>query len=402
MKVKITLDKPHIVSLGPTVEEAGWGTHQFPAINTDDDGNIGISFHGAKDLIEAYGTEPYLNISYDKGCTWKEVALAEVSYTKARFGTKLPNGDRYLVETRAPIETDASKLPEPLPFYHDFLKYYPVENIPDSMLDKRWRYLVLEKGKNIPEYKYLDFDKTGLCITASNGSLVPPFPFGRIRVDNEGTVWQTSYGRSRNPDNLGFSPYYNAHYYVFSKDCDYIYQKSWIPYVPDTRIFNNAFNAEGFCESDISFLKDGSCITLMRTGSNTPSFLSRSTDKGYTWSKPVLFDDKGVWPCLCMLPCNVLLASYGRPGFYIRATADPTGLYWDAPIELITPNDRTLERNTPISIYNWTSRVGTCSYSDMIALDENTAMVVYSDFFVPDEKGIKRKAILARKIHVDV
>ena len=59
-------------------------------------------------------------------------------------------------------------------------------------------------------------------------------------------------------------------------------------------------------------------------------------------------------------------------------------------------------KETPISIYNQTSRRGTCSYSDMIALNENTAMVVYSDFFVPDEFGIKRKAILTRKIHVDI
>lgn len=402
MKVKLVLDEPVVVSLGPTVEEAGWGTHQFPAINTDDDGNIGISFHGAKDLMEAYGTEPYLYISKDIGKTWNKVNSEDVHNAKTHFGIKLPNGDRYWMETRTPVAVDASRLPEPFPFHSDTVKYYPAEGIADDMLDKRWRYLVLEKGKNLPEYKYFEYDKNGLCIVSSNGALVPPFPFGRIRIDNEGTVWQTTYRRSRNPDNLGFSPYYNTHYYTFSKDYNYLHQRSWIPYIPDTRNFKDSFTTEGFAESDIAFLEDGSCITLMRTGSDTPSFLSRSTDKGYSWSKPVIFDDKGVWPCLCMLPCKVLLASYGRPGFYVRATADPTGLYWDSPIEIITSNDRTCERNTPISIYNQTSRRGTCSYSDMVALDENTAMVVYSDFFVPDEKGIKRKAILARKIHVDI
>jgi hypothetical protein len=402
MRVKIRLEEPTIVSLGPTVEEAGWGTHQFPSINYDDDGNIGISFHSAKDQIEAYGTEPYLYISNDKGKTWNMVDSKDVHNVKTRFCTKLPNGERYLVETRTPVQTDTSRLNEPLPFHHDTLKYYSAESIPDDMLDKRWRYLILKKGQTVPGYSYFNYDDKGLCIVSSNGSLVPPFPFGRLRIDNEGTVWQTTYNRSRNPDNLGFSPYYNSQYFTFKDDYTYIYQRSWIPYTPDTRLFKNAFQTEGFCEADIAFLDDGSCITLMRTGSNTPSFLSRSTDKGYTWSKPVLFDDKGVWPCLCKLQCGVLLASYGRPGFYVRATADPTGLYWDAPVELITSNDRTSERNTPISIYNWTSRVGTCSYSDMMVLDENTAMVVYSDFFYPDEKGIKRKAILARKIHVDV
>ncbi|MDD3092770.1 MAG: sialidase family protein [Clostridia bacterium] len=402
MKVKLTLDEPVIVSLGPTVEEASWGTHQFPAINTDDTGNIGVTFHGAKDLIEAYGTEPCLYISKDKGKTWEEVDSKDVHNTKTRFGIKLPNKDRYTMETRTPVKVDTSKLPEPMPFQHDTIKLYPAEGVSDEMLDKRWRYLVLSEGQDVPEYKYFDYDKKGLCITSSYDALVPPFPFGRIRIDHENTVWQTTYRRSRNPDNLGFSPYYNTHYYTFSQDYNYLYQASWIPYIPDTRIFKNSFVTEGFAESDIAFLPDGSCITLMRTGSDTPSFLARSTDKGRTWSKPVVFDDKGVWPCLCVLPCNVTLASYGRPGFYIRATADPTGLSWDAPVELITSNDRTCERNTPISIYNQTSRRGTCSYSDMIALNENTAMVVYSDFFVPDEFGIKRKAILTRKIHVDI
>jgi len=41
-----------------------------------------------------------------------------------------------------------------------------------------------------------------------------------------------------------------------------------------------------------------------------------------------------------------------------------------------------------------------CSYTDMIALDECTALLIYSDFNYPDENGIPRKSILTRKIHI--
>lgn len=402
MKVKLTLDEPVIVSQGPTVEEAGWGTHQFPAINKDDSGNIGVTFHRAKDSMEAYGTEPYLYVSKDNGNSWKQIPDELVHDTKTHFGTRLPNGDRLWVETRTPIPVDIAKLPEPILKKYTNLTYYAAEDIKNSLLEKRWRYLVLKNGETTPEYKYISQEFKGMNIWCTNGALVPPFPFGHIRIAPDNTVWQTTYMASRNPENFGMSPYYNSHFFKFSQDFNSLSHSSWIPYIPDTRTFADSFLAEGFGEPDIVFMEDGSCITVIRTGASTPSFLARSTDQCKTWSKPVIFDDKGVWPCLCKLNNKVTLASYGRPGFYIRATSDPHGLTWDEPVEIITSKDRTCERNTKIDVYNHTSRMGTCSYSDMVALDDNTAMVVYSDFFVPDEYGVKRKTILTRKVHVSV
>ena len=37
---------------------------------------------------------------------------------------------------------------------------------------------------------------------------------------------------------------------------------------------------------------------------------------------------------------------------------------------------------------------------EIIPLDADTALLVYSDFYVPDSKGIKRKSILCRTITV--
>ena len=37
----------------------------------------------------------------------------------------------------------------------------------------------------------------------------------------------------------------------------------------------------------------------------------------------------------------------------------------------------------------------------MVALDDCSALLFYSDFYYPDEDGIKRKTILCRKITVE-
>ena len=115
-----------------------------------------------------------------------------------------------------------------------------------------------------------------------------------------------------------------------------------------------------------------------------PSYFARSTDHGKTWSKPAIFDQVGVLPQLLPFRCGVTLASYGRPGVYLRASADETGLCWEDPIDLGVPK---------------ISR-GSCCYTSMIALDDTGALVAYSHFQYPDSDGIPKKTLLIRKIRV--
>ena len=132
-------------------------------------------------------------------------------------------------------------------------------------------------------------------------------------------------------------------------------------------------------------MPDGSMITLLRTGSDLPSYLARSTDGGHSWTKPVKFDKCGVLPMLLHLKCGVTLASYGRPGRYIRATTDPSGLEWEKPYMLDPP---VFPRRS-------------CYYHEMLEIDERIAMLAYTDFHVKDRNGTERKSILVRTIHVE-
>jgi len=43
---------------------------------------------------------------------------------------------------------------------------------------------------------------------------------------------------------------------------------------------------------------------------------------------------------------------------------------------------------------------GTCSYSGLVALDDASALVTYSDFSYPNAQGIPVKTILARRVTV--
>lgn len=116
-----------------------------------------------------------------------------------------------------------------------------------------------------------------------------------------------------------------------------------------------------------------------------PVYSARSQDSGKTWSKPMVFDKVGVWPRLLALKCGVTLASYGRPGLYLRATNDPTGQKWENPIIIITPS----------GVYD-----DTCAYSALMALDDNTALMVYSDFKHKIADGSTRKAIQVRRLTI--
>lgn len=96
----------------------------------------------------------------------------------------------------------------------------------------------------------------------------------------------------------------------------------------------------------------------------------------------------GVWPCLLTLKCGVTLATYGRPGIRVRATDDPACLNWNEPIE----NLESIREPEPYPGH--TLNTASCCYTNMVALDDRTAALVYSDFRVKDEQGIPRKSMM--------
>ena len=100
-------------------------------------------------------------------------------------------------------------------------------------------------------------------------------------------------------------------------------------------------------------------------------------------------------PVAISLKCGVTLATYGRPGCFVRMSTDPEARVWEEPIEVVhsdgTPNDNE----------NCVDVLATCGYSDLVEIDDHTAGLAYSDFTVCDEEGNPRKCLMFRTITVE-
>lgn len=388
MSIKLSFGKPAVVSYGPTYAEAGWGTHQFPVIRRLPDGRIAASFHIVGDTTEDYGLEKGWAVSSDGGQSFAPVSPQELPAIKARFGTRLPSGRYLRGVTPKPYKIDDA-LHAALTKKMGRRKFcLGVEEIPDGLFEKdTWRFAISGPDSLQEEEFFSDLDFPGMTLGLTTGAIIRPFSFGPIKVAPDGSVWIAHYSHGRNPENLGFTSFYACYYFRSTDEGRSFHLQSWNQYLPDTWAFPDAFTTEGFCEPDICFMPDGSMITLMRTGSYTPSYLARSTDDGRSWSKPVLFDRCGVLPQLLHLPCGVTLASYGRPGLFVRATDDPSGMRWEAPIELMPYDAEQTFKSS-------------CSYTDLLEVDDRTALMAYTDFKVDDGTGTLRKTVLVRTIHV--
>ena len=69
----------------------------------------------------------------------------------------------------------------------------------------------------------------------------------------------------------------------------------------------------------------------------------------------------------------------------------------------MTDNDRSPLANQPPIRPNFHQWSGSCCNTDIVALNKNKALLVYSDFYTPDpaDNGIKKKAIKTVEITVD-
>ena len=233
------------------------------------------------------------------------------------------------------------------------------------------------------------------------GVLIVPQPRGKLTKAPDGTLWMTHYDTGCNPVTGEFNKY-AANYLFSTRDGRTWNLKHYLPFTPKT---DEETRWEGYSENSMTFAPDGSYIRVIRgyakyyaTGkpcAHGPSYLVRSTDKGETWSDPVIFDDRGVWPVLLTLKCGVTLCGYGRPGFFIRATDDPACLKWEDRIEIVhssgAPNPNNLD------VVN----KATCSYCDLLALDDHTAGLIYSDFTQKDADGVPHKCMMFRTITVE-
>ena len=439
--MEITLGEEKIVAIGPRYEDSYWGQWQFPKLMEGKDGQIVMTFHNGDDVWEELGTADVWATSDDRGESWNIVK----DHSTIVKGVQLPNGDflRHdgrvsvaldLDKLQAPMQTgnytipsddlhaksnDINKLPLPRGHFHDIWKQrwsiYHMDELPDGLFDhlKEWPMLRTPAGETVEqaEWASLDWENRGLLMMfpTSRNVAIPAMPqfIGKLKVGPDGKLWAATYNKGLNPNNGAYSPY-SSTFVLCSEDDGHSWKmQGYLPYIPDNDEYEYAFMVGGWDEPDLAFAPDGSMIMILRVtdvfhGDKewAPSYITRSTDNGKTWSKPVRFDDIGVMPRTCQMG-DAILAIYGRPGIYVRGTTDPAGMTWDAPVEVMTNKDRSGLMNEPPVRPNFHQWAGSCCNCDIHALDDTHALIVYSDFYHLCEDGVRRKSIKTRIVTIE-
>lgn len=439
--MKISISKESVVYQGPAYEDSYWGQVQFPEIFKCENGDLAIKTHDADDNWAEFGrNKDVWCISKDNGATWER----KLDMRETEVGHLLPNGDRLHFPLRTGLTCKTSELkparivtqrlpsdkitkeadgswPYPQFMYIDIFGQsnyiYAMDTLPDEYSKKEWigyRTKAGESESTEERVKVIHPHMSVRGVIRKEDFVMAPFcPYGRgFRTDKEENIWITSYsGAHLNPYNGGVDVCSASLLYKSSDNGHTFELAGYIPYIPNTTKHPTAYMCDGFSETALEIMDDGSMIVLLRATSvflggpewNTMYF-ARSTDGGKTFSEPEEFDKCGVLPNLVKLDCGVTLAAYGRPGIYLRATEDPSGIKWEKPIEIMTADDRSHLMNNPPERPNFHQWAGSCCNVDLKPIGKNQAIIAYSDFYYPDQSDKtdkKLKTILTRVITVE-
>lgn len=431
--MKLAMSEERVIVRGIRPEEQLWGAYQFPSPYRLSDG-IACSVHITSDGIDHFrqDTKRWFK-TVDGGESWREVDPS----VAAECGLLLENGERLFFPQVGSINLDSYKLTSmsymtpatdmsakasegTLPIQDgltfdiggNLIYAYDADRLPESLSRKEWYSLRLAPDSDTPkeEYARLDWPRLTRVVYVKNGKkrMRPIFPHGRARLGPDGAIWISTYSGDGHIDPATglYNHYYSAEI-LRSVDNGHSFKLHSHMEYPADGSPEYPYLSGGFSDNDFEFLDDGSMIWIFRsawfgrTGYEwAPMYISRSEDMGKSWSKPTLFTPTGMFPSICKLECGVTLVCYARPGVFVIGSRD--GKSWSEPLEVMTAGDRSALANTVperVAFHDWD---GACNNPQLLALDANTALLFYSDFYYPDESGVKRKTILCRKIKVEI
>ncbi len=180
-------------------------------------------------------------------------------------------------------------------------------------------------------------------------------------------------------------------------------QRGWV--ANDTTLTDNGYSAD---EHSIRVMANGDLYCIMRTSMGhkvgTTSYLAaaRSTDGGFTWSTPAAIAPFSVTPFLLALPNGMAVAAYGRPGVYLRTSAD-SGHTWSDAMPVVGPSEPELLKDRSW----WDVRYGeysgdkiSCGNVSALVTGADRFLLAYSDFRVPSADGQWCKGVYVQEFVV--
>lgn len=384
----LQFSKPVVLVRG-TVDDRIWGHYQFPSLARYTDGGIRAGWSYNRDDI-TYKSEKAPQgatyaVSYNNGKSWV-------------FGGKTSGGPvKNLMENgnyfagfagKGAYKTDYLNAYKPALAFDGYKMFFAedIEDKTDITVTAReydvetgktvsftatinWPYMPLVQYPNNMVYPVTQiFSLSSGAVTAVDGVLYYPLYFKGFN----------SFADSPEEAADEWSRYSGV-YFFKSADSG----RTW-DLISQVRVNENVKDfAEGFTEPKMTVMPDGSFFMLLRTGSNNPCYFVRSTDQGVTWTAPEKFDDFGVLPQLLTFDCGVTIATYGRPTMRVAFTDTADGTKWE-------------QFDFPIS----GGANQSCFYTNLLALDDHTALFIYTDFMYPNRNGVPVKTVLVRTVTV--
>lgn len=310
---RLEISDPIVVAQAGINDEQSWGFFQFPRMCYTENGNILMKVAYKPDTNETLSGKYLYYISEDEGKTWRECNEQD---SLADYTLLMENGLYYQgPQLNDTFETD--EFDGVVPYYSSGDESFKLFNIEDSTLSKTFtssEYDPNSKKEIVFESQY-SWEKRQYAVRNGlvypNGWCLYHFKMhapDSIAKENDGSLFAATYWYG-GIDTGNFEKY-NVH---FLRSDDYGRKWNYVSSILSEGICDE--NSEGLCEPVIKIIKNGTYVVLMRSGSGLPSYISYSSDKGETWSKPYKFSDIGVDPQLLTLDCGVTLASFGRPAY---------------------------------------------------------------------------------------
>ena len=427
--MEIRLDKENIVVQGMTHEENDWGKYQFPTPFFVDGKAVVSVFVDDDTLINDAKPCRWFETA-DKGAHWNEVSPD----IQEKCGLELPNGDKLFFPTLPGTDLSDYTFTHPTMLTPDYdfskpaegkqlpiqdgitawftgpvIRAYNADRLPYPLCEKKWTVERVTGKEKVTEYAPLDWPYLTRVVMEHKGKnfMKSIQPIRKPKLAPDGSIWVSAFSGEGhiNPKNGQYSPYYSAEILRSTDNGKTFQLHAHMEYPADGEEY--PYLSGGFSDNDFAFMDDGSIIWFFRStwyGSTgwewAPMYHSRSVDGGKTWDKPKVFSPMGVFPSLCKLNCGMTLICYARPGLFVRACKNDDPTHWTDPIEVLPAENRSGLSNLQPAEPTWHQWDGQCGNPQLIAVSDNEALLLYGDFYYPDEHGIKRKTILSRKITV--
>jgi hypothetical protein len=380
-EIMIRASKPIPVSLSPPGEDR-WGYHQFPTISRLPDGRLLVNINDGPDSDDWYGKPGPALVSEDRGTTWRKPHALEPLLTVSHSViSELYHGE-FLCVPMSPAFDYGDKTMHPEVFgkmdAYGEIGLYRLDGFPDGIRDYlrfipsvRWNPIL---GKWHHELVTWEVDGALVRIRTGVGAITRPYIDNRILRFNGLLLYPDYHLLTALPD--GSCPRNYTCKCMASDDNG----KSW-----------HRHGLIAYDETDDMMMGEPSmvqtrkgelaCVIRCTDHRQRPMLITYSEDGGRSWEEPKRIYDFGVMPQTLLLGNGVTVLSFGRPGIHLLFSADGSARDWTGPFSLIDdPN--------------------TCGYTRLLAVDDSSFIIVYSDFDWSHPEGGECKAIIIRKIEV--